>query len=178
MWSKKERMDAVMHGELVDRKTISNISGMALDIVVLTAVTNMNLRFVAAHAAPIAVYSVIMIAFTVWYCIWFAKNTSEEDWYEKAMCAYGMGTGTSATGLALVRAMDPDAQSVAMEAHGVHNGTTALLTSTYFPAAVPMLALSNVGITVGLGAAYAVGATVIGWMLLHKRVLPLLDKRK
>ncbi|MBR0108259.1 MAG: hypothetical protein IJM07_03955 [Pyramidobacter sp.] len=165
-------------GELVDRKTISNISGMALDIVVLTAVANMNLRFVAAHAAPIAVYSVIMIAFTVWYCIWFAKNTSEEDWYEKAMCAYGMGTGTSATGLALVRAMDPDAQSVAMEAHGVHNGTTALLTSTYFPAAVPMLALSNVWITVGLGAAYAVGATVIGWMLLHKRVLPLLDKRK
>jgi len=41
-----------------------------------------------------------------------------------------------------------------------------------------MLALSNVWITVGLGAAYAVGATVIGWMLLHKRVLPLLDKRK
>ena len=82
------------------------------------------------------------------------------------------------SGTGVVRAMDPDAQSVAMEAHGVHNGTTALLTSTYFPAAVPMLALSNVWITVGLGAAYAVGATVIGWMLLHKRVLPLLDKRK
>lgn len=170
-------MRALGLGEYVDRKTISSISGMALDIVVLTAVATMNLRFVAVHATPIAVYSVIMIAFTAWYSIWYAKNTSEEDWYEKAMCAYGMGTGTSATGLALVRAMDPDAKSVAMEAHGVHNGTTALLTSSYFPAAVPMLALSNVWIVIGLGMAYAVGATLIGWVLLHKRVKPLLGKR-
>ena len=45
-------------------------------------------------------------------------------------------------------------------------------------AAVPMMALSNVWYTVGLGAAYAVGATLIGWVLLHKRVQPLLGNRK
>ncbi|MCH3949604.1 MAG: hypothetical protein LKE33_01515 [Acidaminococcus sp.] len=165
-------------GDLVDRKTISAISGMSLDIVVMAAVATMNLTFVATHAMPIAIYSIIMILFTAWYCIFYAKHTSEQDWYEKAMCAYGMGTGTSATGLALVRAMDPDAQSVAMEAHGVHNGTTALLTSTYFPAVVPMMAIANIWTAAGLGAIYAVGAFAVGWVLLRKRVAPLLKYRQ
>lgn len=160
-------------GDLVDRKTISTISGFCLDIVVLTAVATMRLDLISTYIVPITVYSAFMVIMTAWLCIYYFKKVSEEEWFEKALCAYGMGTGSSATGLALVRAVDPDNKSIAVEAHGVHNGTTALLTSSYFPAAVPLMAVANIWSAAGLGLIYAVGALALGWILLRPRVKKL-----
>lgn len=156
-------------GDLVDRKTISTISGFCLDIVVLTAVATLRLDLISTYMAPIAIFSAVMIIMTAWVCIYYFRNVSEDEWFEKALCAYGMGTGSTSTGLALVRAVDPDNQSIAVEAHGVHNGTTALL-SSYFPAAVPMMAVANLWSAAGLGAVYCVVALGLGWVLLRPRV--------
>ena len=138
-----------------------------------TAVATMRLDLISTYIVPITVYSAFMVIMTAWLCIYYFKKVSEEEWFEKALCAYGMGTGSSATGLALVRAVDPDNKSIAVEAHGVHNGTTALLTSSYFPAAVPLMAVANIWSAAGLGLIYAVGALALGWILLRPRVKKL-----
>lgn len=104
------------------------------------------------------------------------KRCAEEDWFEKAMLLYGMGTGTAATGIALVRAMDPNSESCAVEAQAVHNSSSELL-SMWWPAGIPMLAVSSLWTCIGIGTVYSVLALGLGWVLLRPRVKKLNVKR-
>ena len=156
-------------GELVDRKMVSNISGLCLDLVVVSAVASMNLDLITAYWMPIAIMSVVMIALTYFLDVYYLKKCAKADWFEKAMLLYGMGTGTSATGIALVRAMDPDSQSCAVEAQAVHNSSSELL-SMWWPAGIPMIAMSSVWVCAGIGAVYSIVALAVGWVLLRKGV--------
>ena len=169
-------MKALKLDNLVDRRTVSNISGLCLDLVVLSAVGTMKLSLVTAYFVPIMILSAAMIVLTFLLDVWYLKKCARVDWFEKAMLLYGMGTGTAATGIALVRAMDPDSQSTAVEAQAVHNGSSELL-SSYWPAAVPLLAVKSLWSVIGLGAAYAVAALVIGWFILRPGVKKLGENR-
>ena len=169
-------MKALKLDNLVDRRTVSNISGLCLDLVVLSAVGTMKLSLVTAYFVPIMILSAAMIILTFLLDVWYLKKCARVDWFEKAMLLYGMGTGTAATGIALVRAMDPDSQSTAVEAQAVHNGSSELL-SSYWPAAVPLLAVKSLWSVIGLGAAYALAALVIGWFILRPGVKKLGENR-
>ena len=169
-------MKALHLDGLVDRRTVSNISGLCLDIVVLSAVGTMKLSLVTEYFVPIMILSVAMIGLTLLMDIWYLRKCARVDWFEKAMLLYGMGTGTAATGIALVRAMDPDSQSTAVEAQAVHNGSSELL-SSYWPAAVPLLAVKSLWSVIGLGAIYAIAALVIGWFILRPGVKKLGEGR-
>ena len=73
---------------------------------------------------------------------------------------YGAGCGSTPSGLALARCVDPDMKTESWEAFGVAQGCFVPFTST-FVAIWPFIAVKNLWILVGIGA--AVTAVSIGF---------------
>lgn len=108
-------MDKTNVSYYVEQKTISSISGTATDLLVACGVGAINLKVVTANALPLIALLVIGIAATIFLVFYFAKKLYREDWFEKAIFAWGWWTGTMAIGIALLRIVDPKNESHALD---------------------------------------------------------------
>ena len=135
----------------VDLPIIKQISGFCLETIILTATATLKLSFLATYIVPLCLFTAIMVMLTGIMVMYVGKKTLDFEWFEKCMMAFGVCTGNSATGMALVRAVDPDNVSCAPAAHGVYN--TIFCWKHAFPALLPVWIC-----TTGLTSSIAVGA--------------------
>ncbi|MGE4587998.1 MAG: sodium:glutamate symporter [Acidaminococcaceae bacterium] len=154
--------------DFVDKGTVSSISGMTLDLVIISAVATIKLSLVTEFLFPIIIYSVVLLAITMWMAIYFCRKLCAHEWFEKACCLFGMASGAVPTGLALVRCVDPEGKSSAPDAQGV--GST-LFTPVFgtAPAFIPILFTTSITSVLGIGAALCFLPLVVGYLLLRKR---------
>ena len=66
----------------------------------------LDIDLISTYIVPIVVYTAICCALTLAIALGFCKLFCKDEWFEKAIMAFGVGTGNTATGLALVRAVD------------------------------------------------------------------------
>lgn len=152
----------------VDRKSISTISGFTLELVVLTAVATLRLDVITTFFYPIMIYSAIMVLPMMLICIVLCRYfCNEENWFEKACCLFGMANGNNATGLALLRAVDPDSQSNVAEALGVFMTISLWIQVT--PGIFPIMTLSNPWTMIIIGLALIVVDLVIMKLFLARK---------
>lgn len=111
----KVLLDATKASRFVEQRTISNISGTATDLLVTCGVGAINLKVVTDNWLPLVVLLVIGIGVTVFMCFFFARKLYKQDWFEKAIFAWGWWTGTMAIGIALLRIVDPKNESHALD---------------------------------------------------------------
>lgn len=78
-----------------------------------------------------------------------------------------MTTGNTSTGLALVRAIDPNSQSSAGDTHGVYS--TIMSWKDSFVGLAPMWLMSGIAVTMGVGIAIIAGFVAIGFTFFSKR---------
>ena len=103
---------------LVDRVQMERISGAALDFLVVSAVATIRLEVVAAHWQPLAI---LVTAGALWSvgCIFFiAPKIFRTAWFERAIAEFGQATGVTATGLMLLRTVDPENKTPAAMSFG------------------------------------------------------------
>lgn len=105
----------------VDIPTIKQITGLALEIVILTAVSTLSLSLLSTYLIPFLAYALILVALTLAVDVMYCKRVFKEQWFENSMMLFGRGTGVTANGLTLVRAMDPDGKSDVAAAEGAAN---------------------------------------------------------
>lgn len=108
-------LDKTKASYYVEQKTIGSISGTATDLLVTCGVGAINLKVVTANALPLIALLIIGIAATIFLCFYFARHLYKEDWFEKAIFAWGWWTGTMAIGIALLRIVDPKNESHALD---------------------------------------------------------------
>lgn len=152
---------------LADKASIGSISGVALEICIAAATATLNLKMFAAFIVPILLHMVVIIALMTFICLVLVRRWIKNDWFELALMAYGQGHGSTPSGLALARCVDPESKTEAWEAFGVALGVVTPFTSM-FAAIFPLLAIQSVWIPVGLGAAVTVACVLIGELVLRK----------
>jgi len=108
-------LDKTKASYYVEQKTIGSISGTATDLLVACGVGAINLKVVTANALPLIALLAIGVAATIFLCFYFARHLYKEDWFEKAIFAWGWWTGTMAIGIALLRIVDPKNESHALD---------------------------------------------------------------
>jgi len=108
-------MDKTDVSYYVEQKTIGNISGTATDLLVACGVGAINLKVVSANWQPLVLALLIGIVITIFMVFFFAKKMFKQDWFEKAIFAWGWWTGTMAIGIALLRIVDPKNDSHALD---------------------------------------------------------------
>lgn len=78
--------------------------------------------------------------------------------------AFGAATGNTSTGLALVRAIDPDSQSGAGDTHGVYS--TIMSWKDIYVGLTPVWLMNGIALTFGVGFVMMIGFAVTGFVFL------------
>lgn len=154
--------------EYLDRKTINNIAGLCLEIVIVSAIGTLKLSVLGSFIIPIIIMSVVCLGVTLMICLWLPKKISKESWFEKCVTQFGQASGAVPTGLALLRCVDPHNNTSVTDSVGVQNSLMSPF-YTIMSAVGPMILMANLVSIIGLGAAIFVGALVIARIFLWKK---------
>lgn len=103
----------------VDKKTGSNISGFALEYLIVAAVATISVDAMVSHIIPIAIYCVLMLAILTFFYVFMSAKLCKEQWFEKTVNVFGQRTGNAATGMTLLRCVDPRSESCSGDASGM-----------------------------------------------------------
>jgi ESS family glutamate:Na+ symporter len=98
---------------LVDREQMNRVSGAALDYLALAAVTTIEHSVVAANWVPLAIMTVAGVIWCVFSVMFFSPRIFKEAWFERGIAEFGQASGVTATGLLLLRTVDPDNKTIA-----------------------------------------------------------------
>lgn len=116
----------------VDRDSVGAISSVALDVLIVASLVAINLKIVIMFALPLIVMIVLGLVFNIWQIMWMAPRVLPGAWFEKSICEYGQGTGSTPQALLLLKIVDPQFETDAAEAFGLKMFFTS-------PTMVPML---------------------------------------
>lgn len=109
-------MDSIGIADLIDTPSIKRITALSMELLILSAVASLNLNAVFNLFLPTAL--LLFFAF-IWVglCLLVIGRylLPRQYWFELGILNYGMSTGTTATGLMLLRIIDKDLESGAAE---------------------------------------------------------------
>ena len=103
---------------LVDHGQMQRISGAALDFLVLSAVATIKIAVVAANWLPLLAIVLAGTLLSLALVVFLAPRLFREAWFERAIAEFGQSTGVTATGLLLLRTVDPENKTVAAASFG------------------------------------------------------------
>jgi len=105
--------------DYVDKRVVDRIGGTATDLIVMFGIASINLTVVASYAIPLAILFIVglLVAYISFRIL--APRTFRTYWFENAVFSWGYTTGTVAMGVALLKIVDPELKSTALEDFGV-----------------------------------------------------------
>lgn len=154
---------------LIDLGLTRRIQNASLDFLVVAAVATIQLRALYGGLVP---FLILIIAGVLWnvFCVMvLAPRLLPNAWFERSIAEMGQSMGVTATGLLLLRVVDPDYETPAADAFA----SKQLLHEPFMGGglwtsmAIPMLAIYG-GLTVFLIACGAVAAWLIVLMVMRK----------
>jgi ESS family glutamate:Na+ symporter len=102
----------------VDHTLMQRLAGTALDFLVIAAISTIKLSVVIQGIVPFLIIVVGGILWNVFCVVWLARRLLPNCWFERAIAEMGQSMGVTATGLLLLRAVDPEQKTVAASAFG------------------------------------------------------------
>ena len=99
----------------IDRPTVSRISGLALDYLVCSAIATLSLKVFSLYMVPLLVTIAAVVIANLVVNFYFAWKMFDVDWFERAIGSYGLESGVLATGLMLLRVIDPQFETTGQE---------------------------------------------------------------
>ncbi|SIS39614.1 sodium/glutamate symporter [Salimicrobium flavidum] len=103
---------------LVDRQMVMRVQGLSLDVLILTAIATISLAVIGEYFIPFLLLAVAGIGWNVVAFQMFAKKMIPTYWFERGIGDFGQSMGITATGLLLMRIVDPNVETPALEAFG------------------------------------------------------------
>ena len=146
---------------LLDIGLTRRIQNTALDFLVVAAIATIRIETVAHGLVPLLILVAAGIAWNVFCLVVLARRMLPDAWFERAIAEMGQSMGVTATGLLLLRVVDPDYETPAADAFAykqlIHEPFMGggLWTST----AIPLLAIWGGWPVFGI----ALGAVVV-WL--------------
>ena len=102
--------------EHMDEGLMLRIQNCALDFLVVAAIATIRIDVVARQWIPIVVLILAGIGWNVLMLTVFARRAFKDAWFERGIAEMGQSMGVTATGLLLLRVVDPDYETEAAEA--------------------------------------------------------------
>lgn len=106
----------------------SKITGWMSDYLVVCAFMAVRLSQVGNWLIPILIEAAIVTLISAWACVFFCQRFGGENDYERMLGLYGTSTGTTPSGMALVRMTDPKLETTTAVELGLMNMTMVLST--------------------------------------------------
>jgi len=111
-------MDRYDTKNTIDHKLMMRINGLSIDFLVVAAISTISIKAIWTEIIP---FTILMIAGIIWnvFCVLtIAPRIFPNAKFERSIVEFGMATGVASTGLLLLKIVDPDAKTPALEAFG------------------------------------------------------------
>ncbi|HDZ22576.1 hypothetical protein LCGC14_0284120 [marine sediment metagenome] len=102
--------------KLIDHGLMRRIQNMALDFLVVAAIAKIQIHSLTGYLAPFAILVGAGILWNVFCVLVLAKRLLPDAWFERSIAEMGQSMGVTATGLLLLRVVDPRYESPAVDA--------------------------------------------------------------
>ncbi len=103
---------------IVDRQMMLRIQGIALDLLIISALATLSIQAIADNWVTFLLLAVAGLAWNIGVFVFLARRMIPRFWFERGIGDLGQSLGVTATGLILIRVADPNAATPAMEAFG------------------------------------------------------------
>lgn len=166
-------LKALRKPKYFDKETMKSISGASTDYLIAFGIASIVPQALADYLVPLIVLFVLGVAYCAIFLMFVAPVFFGEHWLERGIFGWGWATAAVATGIALLKIVDPKLKSGTLNEYGV-----AYIGFAPFEIGMTILAPIAViaGWTVGLGGVAAVLAVVIlaapwvfRWLPHHKK---------
>ncbi|UDQ99099.1 sodium/glutamate symporter [Lentisphaerota bacterium WC36G] len=155
--------------QLLDHNLMQRISGAALDFLVVAAVATIKIDAISESIVPFVLICGAGILWNIFCVLFVSRMILPNYWFERSIAEMGQSMGVTATGLLLLRTVDPNSETDAPAAFGykqlLHEPFMGggLWTST----AIPLVFVYG-GMAVFLTSLIAMGFFLLLWFFLRK----------
>jgi ESS family glutamate:Na+ symporter len=101
---------------VIDPGLTRRIQNCALDFLVVAAIATIRIEVVAAAIVPFLIVVAAAILWNVFCVTSLARRMLPDAWFERAIAEMGQSMGVTATGLLLLRVVDPEYETPAADA--------------------------------------------------------------
>ncbi|MGC9504074.1 sodium/glutamate symporter [Baaleninema sp.] len=148
---------------LVVRSLMERIAGVALDVTIVTALASISLTALGANFVPFALLALAGIAWNVLAFVFLAPRMLPTFWFERGLGDMGQSMGVTATGILLLRMVDPHNRSGAFESFAYKQlFFEPIVGGGLFTAAAPILVV-ELGAS---GVLMLTGGLLVFWLVL------------
>ncbi len=160
---------------VLDNNTLNRISGLAVDVMVTSAIAAISLVVVTQYWLPIVILASVATLLLFLTVPWFCSRLFADHQFHRMMLIFGVSSGTLSTGLALLRVIDPEFETPVARDYTYASGITFLLViplilSISFPVRAHVTGnMTYFWLAVGIGIAYLIFIFVSYLFVAKKR---------
>ncbi|WP_278373282.1 sodium/glutamate symporter [Brevibacterium casei] len=108
-------LSATKTTKFIDKETQNSISGTATDVLIVCGIASVVPSFVADQWLSLLILFIVGLALCLFLGLFVAPRVMNEGWFERQLFTWGWATGAVATGIALLRIVDPKLKSRTLE---------------------------------------------------------------
>lgn len=154
------------HPNYIDRDTMSSVSGAATDYLIAFGIAAIVPAAVADYWLQLVVLFVAGIIYCLIYFAVIAPSFFGKQWIERAIFGWGWATAAVATGIALLKIVDPKLKSGTLNEYGVaYVGYAPFEIGMTIVAPIAVIAGWTLGL--GIGSTLIAAAIILAAILLH-----------
>src|SRR5699024_1275006 len=112
-------LQLVKADKYIDNRIMSSIGGVATDYLIAFGIASINLTIVANNLLPFIILIIFGIILSYFFYRFLSQYYFQQDWFEKGIFTFGWITGAVATGIALLRIVDPKLKSQTLDEFGL-----------------------------------------------------------
>lgn len=162
-------LTATKSEHLVERRTVNDIAGLCLDLLIAAAIGTLSLAALGANIPAMVILTVIAVGWSVVGMLWLGPKIHRTHWFEHAIADYGQSQGNVATGFILADMVDPDHRTNTARAYGYKQLSYEPLLGGGIITAFSVPVLVQIGsLWFGI-ATLAITVLLILWGVLRKR---------
>lgn len=148
---------------LINNVFQSRITGFLSDYLVVCSFMAIQISVIGKWLVPIIIVSVVGMVLTFLVCLYFGSRLGSDHDFERVLGVYGTCTGTTPSGVSLVRMVDPRLQTPTGAELGVMNA--AMIFSTPTMLIITFAGLKMISLPI---ACVGMLATILIYMILLK----------
>lgn len=115
------------------------ITGACTDFLIVSAFMAVQISLIISWLIPILIVTAVAAIVTFWACFYFGARLGSDHDFERTLGIFGTATGTTPTGIALIRIVDPNLRTPAATEIGAMNVCAIPLASIVY-VAIPSMA--------------------------------------
>lgn len=156
--------------KFIDNESLGHIGTLALEYLIITAIATMKLDVIMNNAGAIISISAVGLLLTTAILMILPKLWLKTNWLENAMVMFGAWTGSTATGMMLLRISDPELETDAGPNLVAATPLWQISTQNFYLTIAPMFIVTTAGFNnLALGTAgMLIAALVLGFIIGRK----------